>query len=219
MATEVELAWVAGIIDGEGCIYITRNLPGKNSQCLTVRHHVAVKVTMGHEPTIDRVLAIAGVGTKQNHVSRGPRINASWSWIVASRKAESFLHEVRPYLYTKAAEADVALEFLALPLAKQGGRGGNMITDPATLQERERLWAKIRDLKPRSRFSVSRSINAVDFLVRGRQPAPVVRSICSECDQFAKGHGYCDKHYQRWKKHGDPHIVGTAHGYTKKGVA
>ena len=27
------------------------------------------------------------------------------------------------------------------------------------------------------------------------------------CDQPHKGYGYCEKHYQRWKKWGDPHLV------------
>jgi hypothetical protein len=31
-----------------------------------------------------------------------------------------------------------------------------------------------------------------------------VRSVCSICGQPAKGHGYCNKHYIRWKKFGDP---------------
>lgn len=35
------------------------------------------------------------------------------------------------------------------------------------------------------------------------------RTICSisACPMWVRGHGFCDKHYQRWRKHGDPAIV------------
>lgn len=35
-------------------------------------------------------------------------------------------------------------------------------------------------------------------------PRPI--SICSieDCETRVEGHGYCSKHYQRWKKYGDP---------------
>lgn len=34
-------------------------------------------------------------------------------------------------------------------------------------------------------------------------------SICKVdgCDRKVKGHGYCDKHYQRFKRHGNPLVV------------
>ena len=31
-----------------------------------------------------------------------------------------------------------------------------------------------------------------------------------ECDSRHYGHGYCDRHYRRWRRHGDPH-AGTWH--------
>lgn len=33
------------------------------------------------------------------------------------------------------------------------------------------------------------------------------RGACSVCGKPQKGHGYCEKHYQRWKKWGDPLLV------------
>lgn len=34
-----------------------------------------------------------------------------------------------------------------------------------------------------------------------------VRGVCTVCGKPLKGHGYCEKHYQRWKKWGDPLLV------------
>lgn len=38
------------------------------------------------------------------------------------------------------------------------------------------------------------------------------RNICSilECDRFVFGHGFCPKHYTRWRRWGDPHYVTPA---------
>lgn len=36
---------------------------------------------------------------------------------------------------------------------------------------------------------------------------------CSICDGKHKGLGYCDKHYQRFKKYGDPHFKKEERGY------
>lgn len=35
---------------------------------------------------------------------------------------------------------------------------------------------------------------------------------CRICGQPSKGYGLCQKHYQRFKKHGDPFLVGTRAG-------
>lgn len=34
------------------------------------------------------------------------------------------------------------------------------------------------------------------------------KPFCSLCDQPVKGYGYCDRHYQRFKRHGDPNTLG-----------
>jgi hypothetical protein len=45
-----------------------------------------------------------------------------------------------------------------------------------------------------------------------------VIKTCSveNCDRPVKGHGYCDKHYQRWKKYGDPLIVNKGYGHFER---
>ncbi len=39
---------------------------------------------------------------------------------------------------------------------------------------------------------------------------------CSLCDAPHKGRGYCEMHLQRFKKHGDPHLVMTPAGLKHK---
>jgi hypothetical protein len=40
------------------------------------------------------------------------------------------------------------------------------------------------------------------------------RRRCLICGKPVKGHGYCSKHYQRWKKYGDPYMV-NINGWTQ----
>jgi hypothetical protein len=144
--TDIELAWSAGILDGEGCISIQAK-PVRPPR-VSVSHSLFLKVTMGHKPTIERLHSIFGVGSITIQDRRGPRLNDSWSWWTASRNAHAVLLAVRPYLVTKAYEADIALEFLSLPFKKQG----RVPLDPKLVAERERLCALMRDAKPTARF-------------------------------------------------------------------
>jgi hypothetical protein len=36
---------------------------------------------------------------------------------------------------------------------------------------------------------------------------PRAKCTVAGCDNFQNAKGYCGKHYARWKKHGDPHVV------------
>jgi len=111
---------------------------------------------MGCEETVCCFGTVVEQGTFQNHVRESreatKKVNASYSWVAMSRKAEQILKLLRPYLITKAREADVALKFMALPDGRTGGRGGSKPVDPVLLAERHRLYLECCRLKPRWRF-------------------------------------------------------------------
>jgi hypothetical protein len=146
-ASAVELAWVAGIIDGEGCISIQVK-PATKPGRVSPSHSLFLKVTMGDQPTIERLRDILGVGSVHRQNVRGDRVNEAWAWWTASRKAHAVLVAIRPYLVTKAHEADLGLEFLSLPFQKRG----RVPLDPSVVAERERLRVLLRDAKPTARF-------------------------------------------------------------------
>lgn len=147
--TDTECAWAAGIIDGEGCLTIRAREPVKPGTW-SVSHSLFLKVTMGHKPTVERLAEMFGVGSVHMQDSRGERLNASWTWWVASRKAHVVLLAVRPYLVTKAHEADIGLEFLSGPMTARGRHR----LPPEVVAERERLRILMRDAKPTARFRV-----------------------------------------------------------------
>lgn len=146
----VKVAWAAGVFDGEGCITINKQRPGTGGR-KNVNHRLYIKVTMGHLPTVERLQDIFGKGTITLQKSAKGH-NDAHTWWVASREAGEVLGLMRQYLITKAAEADLAFEFLALPIPPRGGAGGNQCLPPEVIAARERLFIAMRDIKPSARF-------------------------------------------------------------------
>ena len=93
------LAYIAGIIDGEGCIMIHSNL---------VR--VAVKNT--NEWLIKFLkMNFGGCLVYQKHSWGNPRSKPIWSWQVDTKKACEFLQLILPYLQIKRPQAELVLSF------------------------------------------------------------------------------------------------------------
>lgn len=158
MTNECSVAWAAGIFDGEGCVSIGCVGPSQRRDIVNLSYRLTVKVTMGCEETVCCFGTVVEQGTFQNHVSVArigcERMNPSYSWVAMSRKAEAVLKLLRPYLITKSREADVALEFMALP----DGRRGRRAVDPKLMAERHRLYLECCRLKPRWRFRKNKPV-------------------------------------------------------------
>lgn len=104
VAKEIDLQWlsyVAGILDGEGCIGVTWHSRG-------IRIRVAVANTS--RALIDKLVELTGLGC----VAFRPRPNVKhkdvYTWIIQSGGALSVLKQCRPFLVVKAEQADIAIE-------------------------------------------------------------------------------------------------------------
>ena len=86
---QVEAAWLAGIIDGEGSIYIRRS---RKKETDNFTYALSVRVGMTHK-----------------------RKKKIFLWTLDTRKAEKVLKEVYPYLVTKKEQATLALAFCSIP--------------------------------------------------------------------------------------------------------
>lgn len=146
---DAQRGWLAGIIDGEGCITISKQQPGTGGR-VSPSHRLYLKVTMGHLETINHCLELTGRGSV--HIQRHPHYNDAWSWLVAGNEAAGVIRQVYDLLITKREEADVALEFAALPRSMQGGSGGTKRLHPSYIAARESCFERLRDLKPSARF-------------------------------------------------------------------
>lgn len=113
-------AWTAGIVDGEGCIALKRNIQDGKA-------YYSLWVTVGQsgktKPAIIQVLEQAyGGSTSQTFDTRLNRL-PRWNWTASNQNAEAMLTKILPYLIGKLEQARVALEYRKVAL----GRGNQIL--------------------------------------------------------------------------------------------
>lgn len=140
--TVAELAWAAGVIDGEGCICVYGR-PGRVNK-KGVRALALVVSVVNTDPRMPlKMHEIFGgnVNTAVEH--RGnPRRRPVAQWLITGKPAGEVLLVVRPYLVIKAEQADVAIVY-----AKTIGRGGQIC--PEVHERRQNLRQQLVLLKGR----------------------------------------------------------------------
>jgi hypothetical protein len=109
------VAWAAGLFDGEGNVKIEKRKGRSPASEFLLR----VSLGMTHKPTIERLAEIFPacrflVERKKENYKDVYRV--WWN----GKKGECFLRDIRPYLVTKADEADIAFAFQAAPKGPAG---------------------------------------------------------------------------------------------------
>lgn len=125
--SETEGAYIAGLIDGDGCILLARNNVGTKSWRLKLQLGLCEK------DVLDWVSLKVGIGKviKQRKVADG---KTYYSWILCGRTACSLLRQLYPYLRLKKLQADVAFLWEKTVFTNQGKQ-----LPPRFLRERDRL--------------------------------------------------------------------------------
>ncbi len=117
ISTEQQLAYAAGIIDGEGCVNIAKQ-PGE-----TIRGYslvMRVVVTNCSKALIDFLVRTFG-GRIYHYVSKGKR-KEYWKWYLFTSNAANFLGTIMPYLIVKRQEAQLAIEFQQTKCSRKCGK-------------------------------------------------------------------------------------------------
>ena len=105
--SETDLAWAAGIIDGEGCIMVCYN--GSSSARDARYYQVRLVVTNTNAPLIRRLrMFFGGSIAKCKKAKASYRQKAQWS--LTGTLCVEGLRQVLPYLVSKAPEAELAIQ-------------------------------------------------------------------------------------------------------------
>ena len=102
-------AYLAGLIDGEGSIYIS-----VDKRHHTIFHFLEVSISNTARSLIDWLLNEFGGTEKLSGSARRNECPEQWVWVIRGYRAEPYLKAVLPYLVIKHRQAHLALEFLVL---------------------------------------------------------------------------------------------------------
>lgn len=141
--TEAELAWAAGVLDGEGCICIYGR-PGRISKKSGFRALALIINVVNTDPRMPfKMKEIFGGNCNLTAERRNnPRRRPVMSWIITGRPAGVVLTKVLPYLVIKKEQAEVAIAY-----AGTIGRTGPL--SPVVSAKRESLRGQLVLLKGR----------------------------------------------------------------------
>lgn len=106
-AAPSRIAYLAGLFDGEGCVFISR----KKSTGVNPSYGVSVSISNCHRGILELLRRAYGGYVKHYNETR-PNQRDWFTWQLSGGKmAASFLTAIRPYSIIKAEEIDLALEF------------------------------------------------------------------------------------------------------------
>ncbi len=128
------LAWLAGLVDGEGCVYITNSASGVYTLVLSIQ--------MTDFSAINEIKEIVGIGRISQCSLKTKGGRTMWKWTAFSKAAGEVITQILPYLVTKKEQAQVGLQFLSL------GKGNRWHPPSEEMRnEKKRLFLILRSLK------------------------------------------------------------------------
>lgn len=141
--TKVLYAYMAGIVDGEGCISIRRQLPLVRKAEKSPRFTSRLAIRMCDREAIKLFEAASGHSATWVKNGLGGYI---WSWQVHCKKAANLLHKLIPYLTIKRRQADLLLELeenmASWDAGARKGRYGFPVVPADVLAKREAIYAR-----------------------------------------------------------------------------
>lgn len=114
-----------------------------------LRHELHVEINQVRPEALRFVQTVLG-GRLSFNARNGPKMKGyagKWLWSVDSTSGADILRVLRPFLFLKGAEADVAMQFQALKLKRGSARSFKRGLSVDEIVERDRLYDELRRLK------------------------------------------------------------------------
>lgn len=103
--SELDLAWAAGFVDGEGYIGITTRRTGRQAGNKTFIFDIA---QVDRRP-LDKIASLFGGPVYGPYKPKTPNSSPYHRFTVAAKRARDIVEKLRPYLVLKQEQADKAL--------------------------------------------------------------------------------------------------------------
>ena len=148
--SETDKAYLAGFIDGEGCISIQKI--ARQAKGATPVYTLALVIASCDKDVLMYWREKTGLGAISTRKAQRENCRDGHLWGIRSAQAVSLLKEVYPYLMLKKEQADIAFQFQATmrPDSNWGnrkvGRGGLPVS-PEVVHQRERYKQALTRVK------------------------------------------------------------------------
>lgn len=114
VSAPTDLAYAAGVIDSDGCIWVTRDTwRMRNADAATPTYQARVRVKQVEREAVD-LLHDMHPGYFRQEPPTARRGRPLWSWSLSSAATGRFIGDVLPYLRIKRAQAENAIEVCRL---------------------------------------------------------------------------------------------------------
>ena len=120
MISQSDIAYIAGLFDGEGSIYFARRIEKKKKHKgkgyrTSMSHRISMEITMTDESVIRWVHEVLGVGTVVRKPRKGRRKDGTkylmqYKWRCTFRQAYYVCCLIWPYAHTKLPKINQILE-------------------------------------------------------------------------------------------------------------
>jgi hypothetical protein len=120
-----EIAYIAGLFDGEGCVRIKHANQGGNS------YYVIAHITNTNREMLEKVELYFGGNTRIQEKGRNKIV---YNWSLSSSEAVDFLKTLSPFLIEKLEQAKVAIYF-------------HERKEKLSISQKVEFYQKMRDLK------------------------------------------------------------------------
>ena len=149
--TAVDLAYAAGIMDGEGTIGVTELSPGYESgnrkrrrKSPSFRDYIAVVMS---DPLVPMWLSSTFGGAVYEYPPRKPNHKPTYHWRLSGQKAAEFCGLLLPYLRLKHEQAKLVIAFRGQLNAAPNPRAHGLSEE--SIEERREVVAKVHRLNQR----------------------------------------------------------------------
>lgn len=95
---QIDVAWLAGLLEGEGCFALNQRPDRPNA-----RSSVQVVVSMRDKDVIERAASLMGTTVRLHRTARGNH-SAMWRTVASCAKAEQIMLAVRPFMGERRGE-------------------------------------------------------------------------------------------------------------------
>lgn len=112
--TQTQKAYIAGFLDGEGCLTISYRMPGPETGSKGC-HRIIVHACNTNRTVIKTLRRLTGLGQVHKfNVKQERNRKQTWQWQVWSREATSLLLQIEDFLIVKRAQCRLLLRFAEL---------------------------------------------------------------------------------------------------------